>query len=721
MLGALGCGGNGREGRTTPNAEQGNEARLIAELNQRAREGAVTETIHGTEVEDPYRSLEEDTPETQAWIEAQTTRTERRLAPFVTAEMTARISSLMSIGLLTNSDLGGDRVFFMERSADQEQSVLKTRSASDDGPARVLLDPATIGERVSIDWYFPSPSGRLVALGLSHNGDERSVLRLIDVGSGQELADQIPNCKWTTVAWLRDESGFYYTRYPREGEPDYDADEPDAYFPRIFFHRLGDASETDRLIYGAEEPQDFPSPSVSDDDRYLVINVMRGWSASDVYLLDRQVRDATPQPVSQGCDCLISGAMHHGRLWLSTNEDHPRYRVMAADLANAGDREQWREVIPESEATIVQFGVTADRLVVHEMRDFASRVRLTTHGGEPAGELELPANGSVDGLVLQDDSNRLALVFSSFFYPPTLLVADAVSREVRELAQVETDVAVDRYQVTQTSVASADGTQVNVFLVHRRGARPDGSHRVLLYGYGGFNISILPAFSRRALYWLEQGGVYAVANLRGGGELGEAWHQAGQLENKHHVFEDFEAVVRWLGGSWSSPQRIAILGGSNGGLLVGVTLNRCPEAFAAAVSYVGLYDMVRYHRFPPAELWVSEYGSAEDAHQFGYLHEYSPYHNLRPGTTYPATLIETADHDSRVFWGHSTKFAARLQESAADPTTIHFYMDRSVGHGAGTGRSDLIEQTIRLYAFLAWQMGQAASNGAEGENDDRED
>jgi prolyl oligopeptidase len=315
-------------------------------------------------------------------------------------------------------------------------------------------------------------------------------------------------------------------------------------------------------------------------------------------------------------------------------------------------------------------------------------------------------------LGIDEGSNRVAFVFSSFFYPPTLFVADAASLGVEQVEQVRTDLDASAYVVTQATVNSADGTPVNVFLVHRRGAPLDGTNRVLLYGYGGFNISILPSFTRRPLYWLEQGGVYAVANLRGGGELGEAWHRAGQLENKHHVFEDFEAAIRWLSESgWSSPERIAILGGSNGGLLVGAMLTRCPDAFGAAVGYVGLYDMLRYHRFPPAELWVSEYGSAEDPEQFEFLRDYSPYHAIRSGMRYPAALIETADHDSRVFWGHSTKFAARLQEASTSPASVLFFMDRSVGHGAGTGLSDTVDQMVRMYAFLTWRLwGEAGAD-----------
>ena len=714
MLGAFSCNGHGGRRALTPaDIDRLSDEELVSRLNARARRGATSETVHGTVIEDPYRGLEEESADTRAWIDVQTARTERRLSPHVTDRLRSRITSLMSIGVLMDPELGEDRAFFMSRGEDQEQPLLMVRRFSNSEPARVLLDPNDLGERVAIDWYFPSPSGALVAVGLSRNGDERSVLHLFDVETGVERPESIPNCKWSTLSWLADETGFYYTRYPHPGEPDFNAEEPDTYFPRIFFHRVGDDPTEDSLVWGSEQPQDFPTPSVSDDDGHLVINVMRGWSVSDVYLLDLTSEGAEPQPVAVGCDCLTSGAVRRGRLWLISNEDHPRYRVLAVAPEDAGDREQWREVIPESEAPIEQFGVAEDRLVIHEINGFASRIRFTTLEGDPTGELELPALGSVGGLALQSRSSRALVLFSSFFYPPTLLAVDTRTGRSEPLEQVEADIDTSRYEVTQETVTSADGTAINVFLVHRSDAPPDGSHPTLLYGYGGFNISLMPYFSRRPLYWLERGGIYAVANLRGGGELGEEWHRAGQFENKERVFEDFEAVVRWLGRTWSSPERIAIMGGSNGGLLVGATLVRCPDAFAAAVGYVGLYDMVRYHRFPPAGLWASEYGSAEDEAQFRYLHAYSPYHNLRPGERYPATLIETADHDTRVHWGHSTKFAARLQESAEDAGSILFFMDHAVGHGAGTGRSDLVDQTVRLYAFLDWSLGLDGNEGVQ--------
>jgi prolyl oligopeptidase len=708
----LGLGCPGRDGGAGPTTPAGDEAvaadrALLAELTAVARRGAVSEAIHGVTVEDPFRALEEDSESTRSWIEAQTARTERLLEPHADARMRARLDQLMSIGLIGRVEVAGGRIFYTRREADQEQAVLLVREGPD-APARDLLDPSREGERVAVDWFFPSPAGRLVAVGLSREGDERSVLRVLDAGTAEETGgERIEHCKWTTVSWLPDESGFYYTRYPREGEEGFRPDQPDSYFPRVFLHRLGTDPATDLRVYGAAEPDDFPWPSVSDDGRWLVVNVMRGWSRSDVYLLDREAPGGELVTVQEGCDCLVSGSVRRGRLWLLTNEGHPRYRVLSVAPEEAASPEARQEVVPESDATIDGFDVAGDRLVVHDLHGFASRLRSVGLDGGALGEVPLPAEGSVAGLTAEPGSSRFALVFSSFFYPPALLVGDAAAGgEPLEVERVRADVAVDRYVVRRETVRSADGTEVNVFLVHDREARADGQNRVMLYGYGGFNVSVLPSFSRRALYWLERGGTYAVANLRGGGELGEAWHRAGMLENKERVFDDFEAVLRWLTSSgWSSPERIAILGGSNGGLLVGAALTRCPDAFGAGVGYVGLYDMLRYDRFPPAELWVSEYGSAREPDQLPYLLAYSPYHNVRDGVAYPAVLVETADRDTRVHWGHSTKFAARLQEASATPERVLFYMDRSVGHGAGTGRTDTVDQTVRLYAFLARALG----------------
>ena len=364
--------------------------------------------------------------------------------------------------------------------------------------------------------------------------------------------------------------------------------------------------------------------------------------------------------------------------------------------------------MPEGTGAIEGVEILRDRIVVHSIDDIASRVRVYRLDGQPDGEIELPGRGEIFGFDGDAETGRMAIGFSSFVHPPQLFTWTTRQRTLAPVDQVETDFDFASVALSQARVRSADGTEINVYYAHPREMPRDGSNRVLLTGYGGFNVSLLPGFQRNALYWVERGGVYAVANLRGGGEHGEEWHRAGNLANKERVFEDFEAVIRWLGGesNISRPERIAITGGSNGGLLMGAMITRAPDAFAAAASYVGLYDMLRYHRFPPAELWITEYGSADDAAQLPWLHGYSPYHRVRDGVTYPAILITTADHDTRVHWAHSTKFAARLQEATGEPDpSVYFHMEQQQGHGAGMRRSDSVARYVRLFSFIERFVG----------------
>ena len=691
------------------------DAEMLSRLNEAARRGAVVETLHGVEIADPYRSLERDGAETRAWITAQSDRTQAFLSEWTDPDMRERIDRLLSIGVISRPAVGGDRVFYLKREGDREQPALYV---AEGGTPREqpLVDPLAAGDRAALDWFFPSPGGKYVAYGLSQNGDERSTLHVIDVASGEVLPLRVPRTKWSSVDWLQSEDAFYYTRYPQEGEPGFDADSQDTYFPRVYFHRLGTDPASDPLVFGGERGTDFPGVTVSDDDRWVVVNVFRGWSASDVYLFDRgrdPRRRADAPSDERGLTTVIAGEEHltvghvHGaQLYLHTNLNAPKYRIARVTPARAARQDAWRDVVPESDAAIEDWDVVGGRLVVHYIDDVRSRVRIFRMDGRPAGEIDLPMAGSIDGMDGRPTGNTVVLGFSSYLYPPSLFAYDIRSGQLAQVDQVEAGMDFEAYELERVRVTSADGTEIPVSIVRRKDMERDGNRPVLLYGYGGFNVSLLPAFTRNALYWIEKGGVYAVANLRGGGEFGEDWHRAGNLGNKERVFEDFEAVMRWFAeGGISRRERIAITGGSNGGLLMGAMITRSPELFGAAASYVGLYDMVRYHRFPPAELWVTEYGSADDAEQLAWLHAYSPYHRVREGEQYPSILIETADHDSRVYWGHSTKFAAALQEATASDNPILFYMVRRVGHGAGTRLSDLVDRYVRQYAFLEHELG----------------
>ncbi len=690
----------------------------LEDLNARARAGAVTETLHGVSVDDPYRALEEDSPLTREWIDVQTARTAGAVVEWSRAATSRRLDELLRIGTVGGAAIAGDHVFYQLREGEREQPALMVRGLGATDAARILIDPLTYGEHAALDWYFVSPTGRFVAFGISQNGDERSTLRVVETATGTLRPETIEHTKWTEVSWLHDETGFYYRRYPREGEPDWDADRQDSYHTRLFFHVLGSDPSSDPLVFSPVDGTHFPGASISDDDRWLVVSDFAGWSQSDVRIFDRGARargrvsapDAAHPLVEVvvGQDHLYTARVHHGQLYVLTNEDAPRYRLMrVAPAAAASDRSTWQVVIAEGSAAIQDWTIAGERHVLHVLDDVRSRLLVHRLDGALDHELTLPhgAVSSVDG---DPETGRAAVCFSGYVTAPQLLLWDPRARrarsapELRPLVEIASPVDLSTLEVVQEHVPSTDGATIPLYYVQRRGTPHDGSAPVLINAYGGFNISLLPNFVRHPLYWVERGGIFAVANLRGGGEFGEDWHRAGNLANKHHVFEDMEAVIRWFASSGiSRPDRIGITGGSNGGLLMGAMITRCPDAFGAAASYVGLYDMVRYHQFPPAELWVTEYGSSEDADQFRWLFEYSPYHHVRPGTRYPAILIETADHDTRVFWGHSTKFAARLQEAAGGPDpSVWFYREQQVGHGAGTPVSSLVARYTRMYAFL---------------------
>lgn len=675
----------------------------LAELNAAMREAGVVETIHGMEVADPYRALEEDNAATWSWVDAQTAHTLAYFETHANAERATQIEALLSIGYFGDVALAGDRVFFTKREGDAEQPTLYVDDGTDAGP-RVLVDPNTLGERIAIDWFFPSPGGTYVAYGLSSDGSEESTLYVLECETGQNLTEEIPQTKWVDLSWLNDETGFYYTRYPLPSEPDYEAENENSYNRHLFFHALGSAYVDDPLVFRSPDPTDFVSPEVSDDDAFVVVAVFKSWSQSDLYVIDRQQPEGEPTPVVVGDDYLLWGRINDDQLYLFSNQDHSRGRILRAPLETMTDVSTWAEIISEGDGTIESFVFAGETLLVYAIEDISARLKLYAHDGTPLGEIELPTAGNVGAVGASHDSERIVFLFDSFFHPPTAYSYDA--GVVTELDTVSADFDRDAFQLRRETVTSADGTEVNLFLVHRADMAWDGNQAVLLNGYGGFNVSMTPGFQRNVLYWLAQGGVFAVANIRGGGEFGEEWHRDGMLENKTHTFEDFEAAIRWLTESGlSSPERIAIVGGSNGGLLMGAMLTRCPDAFRAAVSSVGLYDMVRFSQFPPAEIWMGEYGDPSIAEEFATLLEYSPYHNVVEGTAYPAVLVLTADHDNRVSWQHSTKFAAYLQDATSSPNVVLFFMDRGTGHGAGTGVSDIVEEYVQRYTFIETELG----------------
>ena len=673
---------------------------VLSQLNQGARSEATVETHFGVRVADPYRGLERESEMTNRWIEMQSARTRSELT--IRPGLRQRLAQLLQIGSLHRARVGGTRTFFQLREGARQQPRLMV---VDSGAIHPLMDPQRFGPRAALDWYYPSPDGKLVAFGISDNGDEKSTLRLLDVdaalaGETDITGLEIRRAKWCSLAWLPDSAGFYYTRYPNPGEPNFDGS--DAYFPRVFFHRLGTSSENDPRIFGSERGTDFPSMDVSADGRWLTLNVFRGWSQRDVFLLDRHADTPIPTEVVNGSDSVTSGTVYNDRFIAITNIGAPKYRVVVAPVDQAGNQDQWHDLIAEREHKLEDFIVGRGEFFAHYVDNVHSRLIRFADDGQTQTEFELP-KGAIESLDASPHAPHAAVAFSGLLQPPSLLTVQAAGPSLREVTRVESDFSFDDYRVDQEHVRSSDGTSIPIFVVRSRRSSPQPP--VLVYGYGGFNVSLMPDFRRNALYWLERGGVYVIANLRGGGEFGEAWHRAGMLQHKENVFDDFEAVLSWVADSGlAPPERIAITGASNGGLLMGATATRVPSRFRAGASYVGLYDMLRYHRFPPAELWISEYGSAANEAQFHTLYGYSPYHRIENGTPYPAMLIETADHDSRVHWGHSTKFAAALQEATSSANPIYFLMERAQGHGAGMRQSDMVERFARMYTFFEAEL-----------------
>lgn len=673
----------------------------------RTRTVDLVEEVHGVSVADPYRWLEQgDAPEVRRWVDEQNefTRSVLQNSQGRTA-LRRRLKELLSIGTITPPRARGGRYFFIRRDGgDQDQPVLYVREGPG-GRDRVLIDPNGLSEdgTTAIDWWYPSRDGALVAYGVSTRGDEKSTLKIIEVANGNELPDRILHTRYCSLAWLPDGSGFYYTRYPAPGEV---AAGEENYNRHLFLHRIGDDPAADRKIFGdGRRPEEMIDVDLSPDGRHLVIMVQEGWRRSDLYVRDLSKDDEGLLAIAEGIDALFTGEVIDGTLYLLTDWKAPRYRLLAVDLEDPG-QDHWRTLVPEQVSVLSQTRIIGDRIVTLEIEDASSRVRVRSADGKRLREIALPALGTVDQISGQHDGHEAFFDFSSYGVPPTVFRYDVASDRVDIWSRIEAPVNLDDFEVKQITYPSADGRRISMFVVHRRGIDLNGTHPTLLYGYGGFNISLTPRFSPSRVVWLERGGIYAEANLRGGGEYGEEWHRAGMLDNKQKVFDDFIAAADWLiAERYTEREHLAIMGGSNGGLLVGAALTQRPDLFRAVVCMVPLLDMVRYENFRIARLWAAEFGSASDPEQFRWLHAYSPYHRVEDGTAYPAVLIGSAECDSRVDPMHARKMAARLQAGTSSGLPVLLRMETEAGHGAGKPVSKVIDASTDVWSFLFWQLG----------------
>ncbi|WP_299427372.1 prolyl oligopeptidase family serine peptidase [uncultured Meiothermus sp.] len=658
--------------------------------------------LHGVEVADPYRPLEDPhAPETRAWIEAQNQLTFGYLEQISLREtLRQRLNELWNYPRTATFYKRGGRYLSWRNDGLQNQNVLYVQESLDDAP-RVLLDPNTLSEdgTVALSNFSVSWDGQYLAYALSQSGSDWLTWRVRRVDTGLDLPDEIHWSKFSSAAWLPDNSGFFYSRYdePAEGTSYTGAN----YFQKVYLHKLGRPQDQDVLVYERPDQKEWGFHAfVTRDGRYECLQVWKGTHRENLFFY-REFGSDSPfvELVSEFVASFEFVRNQASRFFFKTNLGTTRGRVIVVDLAQEG-LEGHRTVVPEREDVLEQVEPAGDALVLAYMHHASHRLEVVGLEGNPRGSLPLPALGTVLELAGEEDDPELFYGFTSFLHPTTYFRHNLATQITQTLFAPPLNFDPSHYETGQVFASSKDGTQVPLFLVHKKGLKLDGQNPTLLYGYGGFNIALTPTFNPGRLVWLEQGGVFAQACLRGGGEYGDEWYRAGTLERKQNVFNDFIACAEWLiQQKYTRPQRLAIQGGSNGGLLVGAAMTQRPELFGVALPAVGVLDMLRFHKFTIGWAWVSDYGSPDHPQQFGYLRAYSPLHNLKPGTRYPATLITTADHDDRVVPAHSFKFAAALQQAQAGPAPTLIRIQTRAGHGLGKPTRMLIEEQADIYAF----------------------
>lgn len=670
---------------------------------------AQVDVYHGVAVPDPYRWLEDpDSPRVRQWIAAQNQVTFRYLRAIPERQgIRSRLEELWNFERFGVPVQRGGRWFYTRNAGLQNQSVLWVQDGPEAAP-RPLLDPNGLSPdgTVALAGWVPSEDGRWLAIGLAEAGSDWMEWRVLDAASGRETGDRLRWIKFSGVSWTHDSAGFFYGRYP---EPP-----PGASLTavnenqRLYYHRLGAPQEADELVFTVpEEPKWEFSATVTDDGRWLLIRGDEGTDPRARYWYrDLRQPGGGVVPLLTAFDAAYEFVGNEGaRFFFRTDRDAPRGRVVAIAPEHP-EPEHWQEVIPQAPDALRRVEHLGRSLCCLWLRDARSLVTVHDTEGRLRYDLELPMLGTVTAVSGRSDEPQAFFGFTSFTLPETIYRLTVATGQTEVFRRPALRFEPSAYEIEQVFCASRDGTRIPMFLVRRRDLRRDGRAPTFLYGYGGFNIAITPAFSVPNLAWMEMGGLLAVANLRGGGEYGEEWHQAGTGQRKQNVFDDFIACAEWLVASgWTSPDKLAIGGASNGGLLVGACLAQRPDLFGAALPAVGVLDMLRYHRFTIGWAWASDYGTSDDPDQFRALLAYSPLHNLRPGVHYPATLITTADHDDRVVPAHSFKFAAALQKAQGGPSPVLIRIETRAGHGAGKPTSKLIEEAADRWAFLVRVLG----------------
>ncbi len=696
------------------------------------RSEAIVDTLHGQPVSDPYRWLEVgEAPEVKAWAAAQDAFSEPLLDGVPGHDkLVKRFTELFYIDSVSAPYQRGNRSFWTRRFKDKEKSVVYWREGN--GAEQVLIDPNqwSADGTVALGGWFPSWDGKYVAYKLKQNNADEATLRVLEVATGKDLPDLIDGAKYAGAAWTADAKGFYYVYLPPVGG-DITVDNRPGH-AEVRWHELGTEGKHDTQVFpSTASAKTFIGVDVSRDGHWMFLTIQHGWNQTDVWFRDlrRMVKaDATPAPAELdtdarvewhatrrgfqklivGVDALTGVTAHNDKFYALTNDNAPKYQAFVIDPAKP-ERANWKSIIPEGEGTIESMELAGGHLLVQTLVNATSKLEVRKLDGIKVRDVQLPGLGSVTSVVGEPTEDTAYFQFTSFTAPPETFKTSIKSGKSELWAKIDMPVDTSKFEVEQVFYPSKDGTKVSMFIVSQKGITKDGSHPTLLYGYGGFNQNMTPAFASSIAVWLELGGVYAMPNLRGGGEYGEAWHRDGMLDKKQNVFDDFIAAAEYLiGAKYTTADKLAIRGGSNGGLLVGAAMTQRPDLFRAVICAVPLLDMVRYHLFGSGRTWIPEYGSAEEAADFKTLVAYSPYHRVVPGTKYPALLMLGADSDDRVDPMHARKFTALVQAATADVADAHpalFRLEKNAGHGG----ADMVKQQVQSFAdqfaFLAWQLG----------------
>jgi prolyl oligopeptidase len=657
----------------------------------------VKEVIHGVEISDSYRWLEDqNSPETRAWIDAQNSYTDALVTKQPgREELKQQVKALIEIDSMGPPRVRDDRYFFFKRQALQDQAMLYLRKGLA-GKDELLIDPLAMSpdHTVTVNLNSISRDGTLLVYSVRHGGADETTPRLFDVDSRADLPDRFPQARYSGVSVLPDKSGLYATRLTADG-------------PRVYFHKIGAEPSSDVEVFGkGYGPEKIIACSVSEDGHYLVVLVLHGSAADRTELYVQDLAKKGPiVPIVNDVQAAFFGEIADDRMFLRTNWKAPKWRILEVNLKEPA-RDKWREVVPETKAVIEDLSLVGGTLAVHMTENVIPRLKLFEPSGKFVREVSPPTISTISNLTGRWGSTEAFYSTTSFHVPVTNYRFDVATGKQTVWSQSKVPIETEKYEVKQVWYTSKDGTRIPMFLGHAKGLRLDGSNPVFLTGYGGFNVTRTPDFNPLAAAWMIRGGVYAVANLRGGGEFGEEWHHAGMFGKKQNVFDDFIGAAEWLiQNQYTKPSRLAIGGNSNGGLLVGAALTQRPDLFAAVVCGYPLLDMVRYHKFLVAKYWVPEYGSSDDPEQFKYIYAYSPYHRVRPGTKYPAVLLISGDSDTRVDPLHARKMTALLQAATSSGRPVLLHYDTKAGHSGGTPVSKQIENLTDELAFLFWQLG----------------